>query len=136
MLLLVHDLTHHLLALAPPLPRTGEDAAGWLDQAQPPPPGPATNDGGQGVITNLPVTPPQGTGTVQKLDGLVSNVKWLALLSCAAAFFVGLIVFTVGRVADHRRGSTVGTLMILASMGAGLLFGIGPGLIASLAGTG
>jgi len=84
------------------------------------------------VVPNPPAggLPPDAQN---KLNGLLSLIKTLALYSFGATFFIGLIVFTAGRAADHRRGATVGTLMILASVGGGLLFGLGPGLIQMMA---
>ena len=69
-------------------------------------------------------------------DQLVTILSWiknLALISAAAAFFGGLIVFAGGRILDHRRAGSTGAMMILSSLGAALLFGIGTLLLNAMA---
>lgn len=100
-----------------------------LPAQAPAPPAP----GGGGVTVPNPAPGGLPQPAQDKLNGLLSLIKTLALFSFGATFFIGLIVFTAGRAADHRRGATVGTLMILASVGGGLLFGLGPGLIQMMA---
>jgi hypothetical protein len=82
------------------------------------------------AVPNPAPVPPPGS---EKLNTILSYIKWLALIGAVAGFFAGLIVFAAGRIVDHRRAGTYGSMMILSSMGVALLFGLGPQLIQSFA---
>ena len=85
----------------------------------------------QGVPNPAPQAPPGA----QKMEQILSYFKWIALGACAVAFMGGLIAFTAGRVIDNRRYGNTGSLMMLASIGGALLFGIGPQILNTFAGT-
>ena len=79
-----------------------------------------------------PVAPPGS----EKLTQILSYLKWIALGACAVAFMGGIIAFTAGRVVDNRRYGNTGALMMLAAVGGAILFGVGPTVLNSFAGTG
>lgn len=81
----------------------------------------------------LPNPAPVAPAGIEKLNEILSNIKFIALMSAVAGFFAGLIVFSVGRVVDHRRAGSTGSMMIISSLGVALLFGLGPQLIQSFA---
>lgn len=112
LLLSVHDLAHQVIT-----------------QAQPPNGG---GGNGGGPVPNVgPIAPP-GAGA---MNNILGYLKWMALAGCAVAFMGGLIAFTAGRVIDNRRYGNTGSLMMLASIGGALLFGIGPQILNTFAGT-
>ena len=81
----------------------------------------------------LPNPAPVAPAGVEKLNGILANIKFIALMAAVAGFFAGLIVFSVGRIVDHRRAGSTGSMMIISSLGVALLFGLGPQLIQSFA---
>ena len=81
----------------------------------------------------LPNPAPVAPAGVEKLNGILANIKFIALMAAVAGFFAGLIVFSVGRLVDHRRAGSTGSMMIISSLGVALLFGLGPQLIQSFA---
>lgn len=82
------------------------------------------------VVPNPPPVEPPGFG---QLNTILSWIKNIALISAAAAFFAGLIVFAAGRLVDHRRAGSTGAMMIISSLGVALLFGVGPQLLSAMA---
>jgi hypothetical protein len=84
------------------------------------------------AITNpAPVAPP-GSEMILKVVGYL---KWAAGLALLAGFFGGLLVFAGGRVVDHHRAGRIGTVMILASLFGGILYGVGYTMISTFAGS-
>ena len=83
----------------------------------------------QAIPNPAPVAPPGA----DKLNQILSWIKWLALIGAVAAFFGGLIVFGAGRLVDNRRYGSTGAMMIISSMAVALLFALGPQLIQSFA---
>ena len=86
----------------------------------------------QGVPNPAPENPPG----FEKLTQILGYLKWIALAACGAAFLGGVIAFTAGRLVDNRRYGNTGALMMIAAFGGALLFGIGPQILNSFAGTG
>lgn len=90
------------------------------------------------LLTGLPVQVPN-PGPVappgsEKLTQILSYLKWGALAACAAAFLGGVIAFTAGRVIDNRHYGRTGAMMMIASVGGAMLFGVGPALLNGFAG--
>lgn len=86
----------------------------------------------QDVPNPAPAAPPGA----EKLTQILGYLKWIALGACAVAFMGGIIAFTAGRVVDNRRYGNTGALMMLAAVGGAILFGVGPTVLNSFAGTG
>lgn len=77
-----------------------------------------------------PKAPPGG----EKIVEIASYIKWGAGLALVVAFFAGLIVWSGGRLVDHRGAGRIGVVMMLCAIGGGLLYGIGYQVISSFAG--
>jgi hypothetical protein len=84
----------------------------------------------QQVPNPAPAAPPGS----EKLNQILSYLKWLALAACAVGFLGGVIAFTAGRVVDNRRAGNSGALMMIAAVGGAILFGIGPAILNGFAG--
>jgi hypothetical protein len=79
-----------------------------------------------GLIAQLPpLPPPEAPPGSERILDVVSYLRWGAGAAILAAFFGGLILFTGGRMADHHRFGRMGTITMLAAVGAGFLYGIG-----------
>lgn len=88
----------------------------------------------QAPLAAVPNPAPAAPPGSERLEEILSWVKWLALISAVAGFFAGLVVFAAGRMVDHRRAGSTGAMMVISSLAVGLLFGIGPEIITSMAG--
>lgn len=75
--------------------------------------------------------PPPGSAQIEEI---AAYVKWGAGLALVVAFFAGLIVWSAGRLVDHRGAGRSGVVMMLCAIGGGLLYGIGYQVISSFAG--
>lgn len=96
--------------------------SGLLSQAPP-----------QGTPPDAPATAPQNLGA--KFTTILGMVKWVALAAVIVTFFAGVVVFTAGRVADHRHGASTGSKLLIAAGAGAVLYAIGYGLVTSLAAT-
>ena len=85
-----------------------------------------------------PITDPQPTAPPgsDKITGVIGNIKWAAFASLFVGFFLGVACWAGGRIADHHRAGRIGMILILCSLGGGLLYGIGYQLITHFSGTG
>lgn len=69
-----------------------------------------------------------------RVISLVSNIRWIGSLSLLAIFFIGIIVWSVGRGVDHHRAGRIGTVMMLVGVLGALAWSLGPALIRYMAG--
>lgn len=88
---------------------------------------------------SIPIPPPIQPDTrllpgFDRILTLVSNIRWIASLSLVAIFFIGVIVWSLGRGVDHHRAGRVGTIMMLVGTLGALVWSLGPSLITYLAG--
>lgn len=70
-------------------------------------------------------TPPAGIGP--KVDGLLSNLAWLAVAACVA----GILLTALRMAVDHRRGNDNHMAQLGAVLGACVLIGSASGLVAN-----
>lgn len=92
----------------------------WIDGlAEPVPP---DGDGGAGVLPDpRPVAPPGA----DQITEVISYLRWGAGAAIVAAFLGGLILFSGGRMADNHRFGRMGTLTMIAAIGAAFLYAVG-----------
>ena len=97
----------------------------WLDLlAQPPP------DGGGGPLPDpAPVAPPGA----EQITEVIGYLRWGAGAAIIAGFLAGLILFAGGRVADHHRFGRMGTITMIASVGAAFLYAVGWQILSAFA---
>lgn len=78
------------------------------------------------VIAGLPTPPPpQAPPGAEQIELVVGYVRWIAGIAILLGFFAGLALFAGGRIADHHRFGRMGTIGMMASLGAAFLYAIG-----------
>lgn len=108
-------------------------AAPFVTQPPACPPAPP----GHGPIDCQMPDPPPERPTLpgfDRVEELVSNIRWIGSLSLIAIFFIGIIVWSAGRGVDHHRAGRIGTVMMLVGVLGGLAWSLGPALIRYMAG--
>lgn len=87
-----------------------------------------------GLIAQLPPQPapipPPGS---DRIIDVLGYLRWGAGAAIVAGFLAGLILFAGGRIADHHRFGRMGTITMLASIGAAFLYGVGYAVLTAFA---
>lgn len=89
---------------------------------------------GAEVLAQLPNPAPVAPPGSEKIVQVVGIVKWVAGIAVVAGFFGGIAVFAGGRLVDHHRIGRIGTIMMVASFAAAILYAVGYTLLSSFAG--
>lgn len=105
----------------------------WVSQV---PSCPAPPPGAPPFNCTIPDPPPEEPTLpgFARVVQLVSNIRWVGGLALVAIFFIGIIVWSVGRGIDHHRAGRTGTIMMLVGVLGGLAWALGPALIRYMAG--
>jgi hypothetical protein len=81
---------------------------------------------GRGYLDKLPFGNPQPHkfAGMHVITDIIGDIKYIAAGAILACIFAGIIAFTAGRIIDNRRAGNSGALMIIAGLGAAVLYGI------------
>ncbi len=80
-----------------------------------------------------PKAPP---GLANTMSDILGYIKYGTLWSLFVAFFSSLIVFTVGRLFDHRTAGRVGSIGMAVVVCAAALYGTAFAIVSGIAGKG